>query len=484
MVNFYLLVPVVFMFHRTILLILLITPIALACSKQVEREHIPSGEALLEPDTGYVVLLEAKIETVDPLEEPVPPGFILINNGNVTHFDEMNSPAISRYGHFVAVNKKGEIELHYPDEEQYYILNTPTGEKSEVFSGGFGIAPNGSSIYRVAINKVTDDGETGYRGSIVEFNLGIRRDTGFTTLFELEEEQYELEKEAILSTLSLPLHLSGSGASVFYPMIEFGDYEPAPEKFIGGTVPISAYKPAGIPFDYYIFQRGDDACELWFKSSNSFYSTIRQIGSSAKGDRTLFMADRPDGQKDLLLQREPGGEPEVILTGQLDELMHPRLPREGSRIGFFHRDSVEDGSVTKAVEKHLKSGRESVTLALKNALDFRWSDELKAVAYLSNSFRSSIITGDKDPKIFKGDICYLHLVNLLDRDDKVIFSGAEGKALRIVDILAAPDKFEQSSDNKPGATGSPYPQDGKKPGRRSRGKPDRESGKRPSLEID
>jgi len=435
--------------RRLIFAILLLLPITFACSQRDENEHIFKTEKLLAPNSDYIILLEQYSEPAQASETPPNPDvrdFILIQGRDIKHFPAVDSPAISRKGHVVAKNEKGEIIVDIPGEPEPYILNPPFADLSEIFSGGYGISASGENVYRLAVNQVTDKGKRKYQGKLIEFDLDHKRDMGVTTIFELNEGQYKKAEEFIHRCLSLPLQVSENGDAVFYCARKFEDYQPPHDP--GDTLNYGSIADSFVKYDFYIYDRESEDFKPWYGSCEAKEYLVDMVGVSTDGNRTLFLSQRPSGTMDLLVQSEPAAKPDVIVTEKTYELFHPCLSPEASRVAYLRRILMDHDGITEAVMMRMDSRTEDVLLRLKGVADVMWADDLKAVAYISRSSYSSLVKDGKEPVLSEGNNYFLHIVNFDDMVDTAVFRAAEADKLRIVNILATAEKFADSSDNK------------------------------------
>ena len=132
--------------------------------------------------------------------------------------------------------------------------------------------------------------------------------------------------------------------------------------------------------------------------------------------------------------------------------MHPRLSPEGSRVGLFREAEGTTADVIEAVIVSVISTRQTVRLMLHDVYDVCWSDDLNYVAYVSNSFRTSIIKFGITQDYIPGNIWYLHLVEVDGFQDSVIYSSGNPMPFSIVDILLESEEMIDKSKLKPRVT--------------------------------
>ena len=434
---------------RLVFAIFLILPITLACSHRAATERIAKGEALIAYDMSNIILLEQFPDTANAAP-PLPPSpsrdYILIQTRDIKHFASLDTPAISRKGHYIAKNQKGQILVYVPAEKQNYTLNSTSIDEPEIYLGGYGISTSGENAFRLAISRTTNDGKNTYLGKLIEFDLNIKRDTGVATIFELDEAQYKIAEDSIHRSLSLPVRVSESGDAAFYCSQNFQDFQPSHDH--GDTSESGSFHDSFVKYDFYCYKKDTDEYKPWYGSYKANAYIIDLAGASSDGSRTLFFSQRPNGTIDLLVQSEAAAGPDVIVTDKSCSLFQPRLSPEGGRAAYFRKLWRDNAETTEAVVVTLDSRSENVPLRLWDISDAMWADDLRTVVYISKSPYSSLVKDGNEPALSHENACYLHIVTIDNLVDTATFRAADGVNLRIVDVLAGFDKFTDKSDDK------------------------------------
>lgn len=470
---------------RLLVIIFLLLPITLACSVADKLAGIPQGEAVLEPDCGYVFLLEEQ-----SLDESAPGGgpvteHILIHGGKARHFADKRSPSISRDGHFAACDNFSQIVLFYPGEADHFTMKLSDDERQGFLIGGFGLSPSGKRLYRAMINQVRAGDGSLFRGELIEFNLDYKRDTAITTFFETDYRTFDRSPQPYTQGISLPLIISESGSRVIFRSLDIAG-EPDSDLLAedeGWPEGVMSYSYTGPPYDFFIFDKDGGISHMLYQSSKSGYSDFKFAATSARGDKVLYFAGLPDGSTEILLQKNIESPPEVVVTGKSGEVRNPRLSREGGSLAYFRKKRAPDVDTTDAVVMHITSRREDVPVRLGDISDAYWSDELKVIAYISNSNRSSVILAGK-PKLTGDGAYYLHLVDVETRKDTVVYCGRDGYKLVLIEVLAVAQGFGDESEGGPEAFGAPVIGEKGQSGSSSRRKGSRVKGKSPSISSD
>lgn len=419
------------MLHRTLILIIILLLICMACSNENVDKQASSGEALLKPDNGLVILLrEGPDSNVTPTDDNIH-DLILIAGGAVEHFTGIQNPAIGRNGHLIGQTEDGKTIIRFFDGGEHTFKTTllDTGIPANI---GFGISPSGKKAYKIGM-EFTEDKEP-LSVFLFEFNNKKKRPGDNLILLKMNPLDFESDKQYIAAGFSFPLIVAEKGTSVFYRKAR----------------PLSKAKE----YDYHRIDLNSGESEPWLECDVEQYSDIRLIDCSYDGNSTLHTAVMSNGEVELMVKTNPADPPETIVEYKPGGIMRPRLSPEGSRVGCFRKADGETGGVIEAVIVPVISTRQTVRLKLLDVHDFCWSDDLKHVAYVSNSFRTSVIESGKIRTIQPGEQWYLHLVDIEELNDIVVYSSGKPGPFSIVDILIESKEMEDKSKLKPRVTAS------------------------------
>jgi hypothetical protein len=455
-----------------------------ACSKSQPETAKKTAESLLQPDTGYVFLLEempaAHASQTGTNHEPL----ILIAGRSIRRFSRLDSPATSRMGHLVGLNDAGEVAVYCRDSESPFTFCASTDHFIESFNCGIGISPSGKKAFQIAVGTASTDDETICIARLVEFDTDHRRVMNETSLFEISAEYFEVDKHKIIAGLSSPLTISENGTRIYFQSTEI-DAAPSTSAATGADmVSISAPAPIGAEYDYYRYDSEKNETRLWFDPPAHGYSSIEQVDTSRDGNTILYLASEFDGTGTLLIIDDPDEPPNAVVENETGTILRPRISDEGARVAYFHEPP--GAAPTQAMVVQVNSKYRGSKLKLDNVSDFCWSDDLKSVAYISNSFRSSLVGDGNVPAYQPGDQWYLHLVEIGSLDDVVVFGGTTGRRLRIIDVVAAAQELLDESDDSSGISDPAKSSDinwGTTPPPRREGKKSGEPGKGPSIDT-
>ena len=417
------------MLHRTLILIVFLLLVLPACSNQDAKKPGLSGEALLKPDTGLVILLRDEPDSnITPTDDDIHE-LTLIAGGAVEHFTGIQNPAISRNGNLIGQTEDGKTVIRFFDGGEHTFKSTILDTVIPANSG-FGISPSGKKAYRIGM-EFTEDKDA-LPVFLYEFNNEKKRPGDKRILMQMNPLDFESDKQNMADGLSSPLIAAEKGTSVFYRKAK----------------PLSKAKE----YDYHRIDLNSGDSELWLEYDTGQYSDIHLLDCSYDGNSSLHSAVTTNGELELMVKTNPDDPPKTIIEYKPGGIMHPRLSPEGSRVGLFRKADGGTGNIIEAVIVSVISTRQDVRLMLHDAHDFYWSDDLNYVAYVSNSFRTSVIESGKTRTIQPGEQWYLHLVEIDGFNDSVIYSSGKPEPFSILDILLESEEMKDKSKLKPRVT--------------------------------
>ncbi len=419
------------MLHRILIPIIILLLTCTACSKENVDKSASSGETLLKPDNGLVILLSNEPGSdIAPTDNNIHE-LTLIAGGVVEHFTGIQNPAISRSGHLIGQTEDGKTVIMFFDGGEHTFKTTllDIGIPANI---GFGISPSGKRAYRIGMEFTEDKDPLSV--FLFEFNNGKKRPGDKRELMQMNPSDFKSDKQNIAAGFSSPLIVAEKGTSVFYRKVR----------------PLSKARE----YDYHRIDLNSGESESWIECDVEQYSDIRLIDCSYDGNSTLHTAVMTNGEVELMVKSNPDDPPKTIIKYKPGGIMHPRLSPEGSRVGFFREAEGTTADVIEAVIIPVISTRQTVRLMLHDVHDFYWSDDLKHVAYVSNSFRTSVIESGKTRTIQPGEQWYLHLVDIEELNDVVVYSSGKSEPFSIVDILIESEEMEDKSKLKPRVTAS------------------------------
>ncbi len=469
--------------YRWIFILAIIIPVSLACSAPVEQRPAAPPEQKPEPSENYVILLESTpITNAEPVDnEQTNTEYILIQGSTTRFFRNISSPQVSRDGALVCRDAQNRVAVYFPGDESPAILTTePVGDEP-VTPLGFGISPSGKLVFRIEIQLTHENGAEFYYVNIYNFSLDYRRDISSNSLFIFDPRTFDESRPAIIRALSQPLLISETGAELVYTGSEAASTTSTPASR-GETVPIPHSPDNPDDSIFYIYDMDSGDTHSIFQPDGVKYSKITPASISASGRCILYTGLRPDGKTDLLVQRDTTRNPEIIYSEKSDQIINPRVSIEGGNLAFFLKQGREADSSIEGIVIHLTTAREYKRFSLKAATDAFWSDEIKTAAYISNSSESAV--GDSPGQTRDTGIQFLHILDADSHKDTVVYSGTGGYALRILNIVANPDEFKDSTVDNPTAFGSHSSETGEKSGTRSRRRNKGTPGQSPSISTD
>lgn len=434
------------MTNRTAIFLIILLLAITGCSKEAGEKSSQSGDALLKPDNGYIILLGTGMDTSSPVGNVEYESLTLIAGGQTRKFGGLKGPVISSNGHLVGINKSDETAVYYRDEESPYKFVAVEGEDKNSINGGIGISNSGKRVYRLGIEPVELDGEKYYAVRLVEFDTDHRRVQYRRTICKYSAERFEKDRMGITYSLMSPLIVSQNGETVYITSVEIDDKKRENDGVPPDWTPYKAPANLGIGVNSYVYNRKNEDFDLCLGFAENGYSEMHQIDVSRNGRVTLFTARKPGGPTSLVVMKDPAKPPQVIAVGDLGGIHSPRLSPVGSHVGYFTDalDTVKNAVIISSISK-----RKDIRLRIDRVDQVFWTDDLKYVAYVSHTFKSSIVKEGKTSEPLQGDAWYLHFVNIETLDDTVIYVSYGEDPPKIIDIVAESDEFKDKTKSKP-----------------------------------
>jgi len=432
------------MMNRFVILIFILLITFPACSGQVREGQAKSGDAFLEPDNGYIILLGSRMDSFTLKWGAKYESLTLLAGGEVKTYESLRDPAISSNGHLVGINDPSKTVVYFHDEESPYKFTAAEGDNS--INGGVGISNSGKRVYQIGVTPEDVDSVKRYAVQLVEFDTDHKRIVDRKTLWEYSAERFENDKVGIASSLSLPLKVSQNGKMVYFRSVEIDDDKRANGKISSGENPYDSPVDRLVGSNSYVYNRDDDNYQLCLGFADTGYSRLFQWDVSRNGRVTIFSGSN-NGLGSLLVVKDPGNQPEKIPRdyekGRID---YAQLSPEGSCVGYISGYSCTWNDV---IIYSLISKRKDVLMRLVQVYHAAWSDDLKYVAYVSHRFKSSIKYRTKATELEQLDAWYLHLVNVETLEDTVIYVCYGEEQFYILDIVAESEEFEDKTKSKP-----------------------------------
>jgi len=440
------------MLHRILILTTILLLFCTACSQEKGDKSAPSGEVLLQPDNGFVILLREGRQPDASASDHFKRGLVLIAGGAIMHYPPMEEPMISRNGHMVGCTVEGETVISFFDGGTYTFENTKLDDLISP-NHGFGISRTGKKAFKLGMGLSED--EDNYVAYLYVFDTKKRRPDDKIIVMNIDP--LDFDEEDISRGFSAPLIMAEKGSSIFYRRVqhdrdEVNTDEKGPDSAARDILPVTDLFPQKPANDYYRYDTGTCESVPSFAADVKKHTDLRMIGCTYDGLKVLCRMTRMQGGEHVLVVRDESKDSYVDIAKGAPHLIHPRISPEGSRVGYFRETVRMNNFAVEAVIVPVISGRADVHMELVNVREACWSDDLKYIAYVSNSFRSSIIKPGEEFKLVEGDMWYLHLVDVEKKEDSVIYSNSYPQPFSIVDILIESEEMIDKSKLKPRVT--------------------------------
>ncbi len=432
--------------HRSFIWLSIICVLCfVSCSKSAApRDQDASASAVLNSDSGYIFLLEEPASPPGPAQAQLENNiYTVIAGADIEKYSAYRSGCISRYDDFAALTADNEARVVHPGDGMTYTFSASDGSADTRLH--FGMSKSGTDIYHLGIVPGDAEGDAAFHVRLAHFDAVANRVIEEIDLVSFDADTFLANRELIDSALSEPVYVSANGSTVIVRATRSDMTEDASGAALE-LVSEGMLNSLSGRCVYYRYDFSDNSVEPWLNPSAGFPS-LSQVGISDNGARSLFTAGSYDGDELLILYDDEDDEPVIVIESEPGGIFRPRLSPEGSRVGYFREPVNSDERIIEAVMVPMFSKSRHVYLRLAGVDDYCWTDDLKRVAYISHAFGSSLVIDNKIPRLTSSGRIYLHLVDIDTLDDKVIFGGSTGEALRITDVLAEGEDFK--SDDSP-----------------------------------